>query len=270
MSNDPDPQYQDRIVVFLDFLGWTELIENAKDVPQILVSLDEKLDQAAHEQDLIRQARSHGNAIPHGPQVAHFSDTIVISRLSNDPSIIDTAFTDTIYRVAHFLKPFIYHRGNPLLKSGLLCRGAIVRGKLFHRDNMVVGPALIAAHKMENTLAVYPRILIAEDLVTEHKKLPERKAFVQCDSDGLWFLDIFSYFLHYLDGGDNAPEYARIWFEDFRKSIDNGLRLYGGDPKKLMKWTWIANQFNEAIRGRDGIGVKPIELPTERGGHEQP
>lgn len=48
-----------------------------------------------------------------------------------------------------------------LLHAGFLTRGAAVLGDLYHRDNMIVGPAVVEAADMEARETIYPRILLS-------------------------------------------------------------------------------------------------------------
>ena len=58
-----------------------------------------------------------------------------------------------------------------LLHMGFLTRGAIVVGDLYHRDNIIFGPALVEAHTIESREAFYPRVIVSrtalEDLADE-------------------------------------------------------------------------------------------------------
>ncbi len=54
-----------------------------------------------------------------------------------------------------------------LLHAGFLTRGAAVLGNLYHRDNVIVGPALVEAADMEGREAIYPRILLSPAVIRE-------------------------------------------------------------------------------------------------------
>ena len=51
------------------------------------------------------------------------------------------------------------------LKHGLLTRGGIASGSYFVDDMMVWGTALVKAHSLENSIAVYPRIVVDPELI---------------------------------------------------------------------------------------------------------
>lgn len=52
-----------------------------------------------------------------------------------------------------------------LLRDGFLTRGAVVLGDLYHVDNVIFGPALLQAVKIEEGEAFYPRILVSDNVV---------------------------------------------------------------------------------------------------------
>jgi hypothetical protein len=54
-----------------------------------------------------------------------------------------------------------------LLHMGFLTRGAIVVGDLFHRDNVIFGPALLEAYQIESREAFYPRIIVSNKALEE-------------------------------------------------------------------------------------------------------
>ena len=52
-----------------------------------------------------------------------------------------------------------------LISNDILCRGAVTYGKLIHTKEMIFGPALVQAYETESKAALYPRIILSEDLI---------------------------------------------------------------------------------------------------------
>jgi hypothetical protein len=52
-----------------------------------------------------------------------------------------------------------------LIENGLFVRGAIVTGNHFMQDDIMVSPAFINAHTIEEQICVYPRIVIDNELL---------------------------------------------------------------------------------------------------------
>ncbi len=184
--------------------------------------------------------------------MAHFSDTIVLS-CRCEPEGIETILCDAKQRSNGFLRANDF-----MFESGLLCRGAVVKGKLFHDGNVLFGPALIEAYKIESTLAIYPRIIVADSLVAMLGNVPKPETSVRKDSDGLYYLDTLSIDLPVSDMDGFGLAYAKICFGKFRESIGSGLKQHGHDLRKRAKWTWLANYFNEVLRDHPELGIAAL------------
>ena len=100
-------------------------------------------------------------------------------------------------------------------------KGPLTIGPLCQQSGLLFGQGLIDGHNLEGKKAVYPRIIISEDLMAGVEELPvlrgegnsfeEEMAYlrklVKKDSDGLWFLD---YLAHARDEADDPYEYASL------------------------------------------------------------
>jgi hypothetical protein len=53
-----------------------------------------------------------------------------------------------------------------LLQLGFLTRGGVTIGKVHHHDNIIFGPALIEAVRLEEKEAQYPRLLCSDNLLS--------------------------------------------------------------------------------------------------------
>jgi hypothetical protein len=76
-----------------------------------------------------------------------------------------------------------------LLFEGFFVRGAIVKGRLYHDDEMVFGEALVKAYSLENEVARYPQIMITSDVVADAKIYDNNflTELVRKASDGPYF-----------------------------------------------------------------------------------
>jgi hypothetical protein len=93
-----------------------------------------------------------------------------------------------------------------LWATGFCLRGSIVRDQMYwspQDDNITVGKGLIDAHNREERLAIYPRVVVSEDLYKyierEHVMAfpfgPEGEPltlYIPRDSDGTSFLDLLN------------------------------------------------------------------------------
>ncbi len=252
------PDYEDRIVLFLDVLGWRDLIEASTAGSPPVEWIVQVLDRAPHWADLISGGQAQGKEDPLGMEVAHFSDTIVFS-CRDTLSSIPIIFGDAAYLAYDFLAGGALGLGRNLKPKALLSRGAIVRGKLYHRGNVLFGPALVAAYSMESSLAVYPRILISDDLVTTLNESEEHKRWLRRDSDGLYFVSTLSPELISAKGPGQL-DFASLRLGKVRESIEGGLLEHGADSKKRTKWVWLASYFNDVVAKTLHLNVRPLGL----------
>jgi hypothetical protein len=165
--------YQERLLLYADILGWKA--EIARDDGVNLLSAVQDIHRRAEDHN--EQARKkliaqEGTIIQTdlGPmrvervnrmalevQFGAFSDHFVFS--------LPASFGSRILSIAS--KLII-----DLLRVGFLTRGAVVFGPLYHCDNVIFGPALLEAVKIEEREAFYPRVLVSDAAVDHYSKLP--------------------------------------------------------------------------------------------------
>lgn len=174
--------YTDHLVVYLDILGFGETIRRLKkesDIAKLLESLNRA--QAIAEQ--YSTSYSQGKALRHFA----FSDTIILT--SAQPS---SATAVTISYVT-YLQAVMALRGQFL-------RGAAVVGKHYQHDHgaILLGPAYLKAHEMEQKSAIWARVLIDASTLADHSpalKVVDRHNLINLDfpivraQDGMLFTD---------------------------------------------------------------------------------
>ena len=164
------PAYEERTLAYFDVLGWSDLISASRDEPGLLVELEDVLSPA---EDLHKALGRES-----GIQLAQFSDHVCISALA------DTGLGGVCVLAASLVVN--------MLHLGFCARGAIVLGKLVHRGNRVYGPALLEAHYIESRVAVYPRLVLSDEVVSRLGTIGNPSIQTIRDTDGLEFLDVMS------------------------------------------------------------------------------
>lgn len=139
------PPPSDRLLVYLDILGWSEIVR------------DETLAGAAASAMLDVQSEKHAwemaGAVARAEpivQMSEFSDCVVLSC-----DVTSQAARQQLLTRACRL--YIWW-----LERGFLCRGAVVVGRLVHVEHVIYGAALVDAYRIERELAIYPRIVVRE------------------------------------------------------------------------------------------------------------
>jgi len=178
-------QYEERYVAFIDILGFSSLVDRAETDSNLLERLASVLEEVQMHSALEESMDSLGDNDPQAFfrnmfRMSTFSDNIVISTKINLIGLSLITMLSTIIC-------------NRLLHQGIFTRGAISSGKLIHTNSIALGAGLIKAYKLESTAAIYPRILLDENIVRDMDALEKQGGTpdLRCkDFDGLWHLHI--------------------------------------------------------------------------------
>jgi hypothetical protein len=221
MNTDNEVKYTKCAIVYIDFLGITKTIE--EDDSGKSISIMKKA---------IEEAERYANVdlspkINHSkPKYKFFSDNIIfaidLKQQNNDGFLLGI--------VANFVE-------NIMLKCGWLCRGSFTYGDLYIDDDFVWGPGLVRSYKLENNIAIYPRIIIDPDVIPilTDKYTVAGNSFLQKDDDGIYFLDNISYI--------NNIDDKRTIIKKYRKLCDSIAIKNKGNLKVLQKTDWLLTQI---------------------------
>lgn len=166
--------YSERIIAFVDVLGFGALIDASQD-ERIAAEVVENMANA-----IISSQKSLSESEPHFAfTFTHFSDSFVISLEVGADLREYSAFALSMTTIVE-----------EFLAVGMFLRGGITRGKLIHEKNMLFGPAMNCAYRLESSRARVPRIVLDPEL----KKFGGKFWPVQfaVDDDGLSYLDYFN------------------------------------------------------------------------------
>jgi hypothetical protein len=179
--------YEDRVLCFVDVLGFRSQIQETIDSQGNNVSqkIRNIADAFLHIRDLLDVDKPDEKR---GRAVTQFSDSIVISFPKTEKS-------EVFWTINELLNIQI-----SLVFRGMLCRGAVVEGKVIHTEQIVFGPALVDAYELESKAALFPRIILSDSLLEvarsahahHHSASQEVKSIISMlkrDSDGMWYID---------------------------------------------------------------------------------
>lgn len=185
-------QYTKRLTLFMDLLGFREIVNRSANDPEFLSDIykllssitadpigaetfsllhpeispktfregQEELKASIEEIQAYLRLQAVEIKSKSSLAVSHFSDSLVLSADCSDTTSIIAMLglvANVSYRLWH------YH--------GVLTRGGLTLDDLIHEENgVLIGPALVKAYELESKLAEYPRILIDQetaDFITE-------------------------------------------------------------------------------------------------------
>ncbi|MFZ0423541.1 MAG: hypothetical protein WAL80_11750 [Xanthobacteraceae bacterium] len=152
----PLPDYPERIVTYIDLLGFSRDVQRIEERPGLLLSIDAVLSAIVRcKHDL--NARRESGELNYDARLTQISDALVISY-----RIETGAFSKAISHAA-FL-------GNVCVRRGYLPRGIITIGRLVHDADRLYGSGLIDAYNAERQHVVDPRIAIDARVIEEVRK----------------------------------------------------------------------------------------------------
>lgn len=129
-------EYEKRLVAYVDILGWSMATET-KSASILFNTLEPVRERAEMYNDEFRQnlvGKFGVNPLMLNVQFGFVSDCFTLSMPVNTGSRIYSSVSDIMRR---------------FLNSGFLVRGGVTAGSLFHKDQVMFGPALVEACAIE-------------------------------------------------------------------------------------------------------------------------
>ena len=243
-----------RIVAFLDILGFEDIVSKMEtdaglyDHYKDALNLIPKLPESMHIEF---------PGFPEYVEQATFSDCTVLS-LERD-SFINGTVAETLIIILSGLF------GADLLRKGILLRGGITSGWLYHDRNILFGKGLIKTYQLEKKAARYPRIIVTDDTARRQSR------WLKLDHDGLAFINLFRFLTNHNFVAPEVLQEKRLpEFESYcrdmniiRENCERELKRKNRELSILANHRWLANQFNEEIRNlNDNDGATPIKPIT--------
>ena len=232
-------EYQQRIIVFIDILGFKEIIKSEK--PINIANYIKLLYETEPSKFRFIESKERLDE-----QITYFSDCIVISYLQdkNQNSTVET------YDFQHFVSTLISLQYLMIRDYNQLIRGAICCGKLIHNNDFCFGPALVKAYECESKKTKFPRIYMENELVKKHGA---KTNFDDCliEENGLYFIDPIKHLFNYLNVNKDCN--PKCWHEDtwwafynFSRLIEKGLT--NTDNRIREKFEYLAKSYNEYLK----------------------
>jgi hypothetical protein len=254
----PDGLPADRVVAYLDILGMRTLVHDLF---------------AASDTEGYRRLFEVLWALTATAEVAN-QGTLAT------PSIRATAFSDTIVFSDEFtargVESVVKRAGlliSTLLPIGIFCRGAIDAGPTYHDNGIILGKGLISAHDLETRVAIYPRVVISDDVANVADDATKHGfSHLYKDCDGMCCIDAFYHFRkaksiqELLARPIGNAEWDPDLFEKTRHHIQRELAeaTSGRRTDLLVKHRWLAKAFNQAVDRYVPGSVQHLDLQQPR------
>lgn len=250
-------QYENRLVAFIDILGFSSLISESEigtkkldEVYKALKYLKTFEHPAGWDLEFIEieeDAQKKGVEyfrISDKTQCTCFSDSITISVDLNNIEM-NEAVSSMVVNLASI--------GAYLLTEGILMRGGMTYGNLIHsEDGIVLGQALIDAYKIERDISSYPRILLSTKLleklnyplIRKSDRYPYHQYLNRFEDGCVGFhqLIFFQVVQSWVEMGEDILASNLL---KAKKTIINGLDENFEYPHIFSKYEWLKEQYQK-------------------------
>lgn len=228
-------QFEYRICVFLDFLGFRDHIDQAVAEPKHVKRISGAF-------ACVNEHLKQGIGGLKSRRISQYSDCVTISYRIDESSSV------------YYLLSELQHLQIALAGRGFLVRGGVTVGHLVHDADQLFGPAQVRAFELESQEAIYPRILVDELVIEIGRRSPAphhdsddeesyiRKIVAQ-DFDNRLYIG-YTTMTSILDvAGADADEYAP-YMSRVIKIVEHGLQ--SKDPRILAKMLWLYGKYLDA------------------------
>lgn len=153
------------IVAFVDILGFSNMVKSDCENRNASSRYFEVL------REINRETRKIGEC-----SITQFSDSVIFALPLSQEN-----YLKMIAILAEYQRKLLYH--------SIICRGAIAYGKHYKEEEFMFSQALIEAYQLESKDAIYPRIVISENLFEYFKPFVTEIQYLLKEKDGFYFVD---------------------------------------------------------------------------------
>lgn len=225
-------EYSTKIVFFMDILGFKNLIKSNQKSENIASILSECYN--VFPKDNYSRVK-----------ISHFSDSVIISL----PPELNKE-NGNIFNLLNYLSIL---QKNLVYKHDTLIRGGICLGKIYHDKKFVFGEGVNQSYQMESELAIYPRIIVDNSVISawknnmyNDKNFGEESdekyinQFIKKDFDGRNYLD-------YIEDNnlDDLSDYIDF-LNKLKTFIETNLK--NKNENVLQKYLWLKEKYNIAVK----------------------
>jgi hypothetical protein len=243
--------YSVRYVAFLDILGFSDIVRKTDHdpTPVRVNAIAESLTEIGSHHASVNESDDF--------QFQSFSDSIVMSSALTPKGLL------------HILNS-ISELSIRLLSVGLLLRGAIAKGNLYHDGSVIFGAALLDAYAIETNIAKYPRLILSRDVYCDFQVVASSLQIPQVllAEDGPPYLHVFAR-LRMLNEAPATFDYLNseeaLQAQACQRAIQNLLDDSIYEPRHYEKLRWLAIYWNSTVAAAaPGDALKSIIFPFGR------
>jgi hypothetical protein len=238
VASDKDSVFTNHVVLYLDFLGVSDAASAWKeDRAASLIELLKVIAASRAPFDI------EGESLPDGgyklrvtPETSTFSDHVVATwPVVDDWPLSKELLMDMYLKLS---QDKVSQIAAQALRIGLLVRGGLTMGPLYHADGVVFGEAMVDAYRLESRVSIVPRVAVSSRIYS-NVPVCNRKRLIQ-DADGIWHLNYFANMLVNVPLADRGE-----WIDSCAKMIDRNIAHFENAEQwnQFAKWSWFSDRF---------------------------
>jgi len=251
-------KYENRLVAFIDILGFSEIIKQSKDNPDKVnliysvlnylkdweTSKNWDLKLIEIEEDAQKKGVDNFD-IAGKTNSTSFSDSIVVS----------VKVDDNVNEMTSTLIANLAYIGAILIEQGILFRGGLTMGNIIHNEfGTVFGQGLIEAYSLESNSAKYPRIILSDRLIKQLNYPLETKGnrypyhqYIKRFDDGCVGIHQMTYYQVVQNSTLITQEKLLESLCKVRRVIIAGLDLSFERTQVYEKYQWLADRYERLV-----------------------
>ena len=238
--------YETYIIAFLDILGFKDIVNTSSfdkvlDIFKSIITNNEAaiaLWHAVEDNDTSPEGEGYKryNESLEETKIHIMSDSIVVATPSLHPESL-AVVVDTCNCIQELLFD---------LDAPILLRGAIAIGDFYLNENLMFGKGLVDAYWAQEKYAVYPRIIISNDITVGRRVSVDNGKDLPKDDDGYYYINCIERYL----GEDRTWEEIEgsEQYDKLKDMIDRNLNAYN-DDRVRQKYLWLKGEL-ERIKNR--------------------
>jgi len=230
--------YENRLVAFIDVLGFKRLVTDISQNKQSFDSIADLLGFMKQAEENVRQQETYFKDVMESLEATAISDSLIISARFDPEQPLD------ILAFLYYIKSL---QAKFLGEYKTLIRGYVCAGMMYHQDNVLFGKPYIRAYEAEKDVNG-PKVAIDPDLESlieqaeSETKFTDEKELTRRDEDGWWFIN-------YLQDPNkhkgNTSPYC-YYLPEITEWLWKELRTQRG--RTLEKYKWLYNYIDSLIR----------------------
>lgn len=229
--------YKTSIIAFLDILGFKQLINKKEfnEIREIFSSIMSDEDavialQIASDGDKLLDSY---NNILNITEIHILSDSIVIAAPADKPEALAV-----VIDICNCIQQQLYD-----LRVPVFLRGAISKGDFYSEGNMIFGKGLVDAYLAQENYAIYPRIILSEEIVDGMIVSVHDEKELLKDEDGYYYIDTLKSYFNCLSYKEllRSEKYKRLL-----KYVEKQLKGYN-DKRIREKYLWLRAELRNIL-----------------------